>query len=256
MRTTIHYILLVAMRDKMLAVLIAGLLVVVGISHVLASTMPVEQQHTALIFNASAARILLIIGSIVFVSFHVRQAFDAKEIDVILSRPLSREKLICAYWVGFAGISCLLTVACATTSLILLPINLYGFLLWIISLLLELWIMVAVSLCVSLILSSAVTSVITSLSMYILFRMMGFFLATIHSRYSMDIAWLGKTFRYALDAISLFTPRFDFFGQSSWILYGPTTNFSSDLLPILTQALIFIPILLLVSAIDMRKKQF
>lgn len=256
MFTTIKYVLIVALRDKLLAVLIAGLFGVVGIAHALASTMLIEEQQTALIFNASASRLLLIIGMIVFVAFHIRQAFDTKEIDIMLSRPISRAQLITAYWIGFAGICTLLTIACAVTSLLLMPLNMHGFAIWCISMLCELWLMTAITLFASLVLSSAVTSVMVSMGIYILSRMMGFFLATVHSRFSLDSLIIHKILRHSIDAISTITPRLDFFGESSWLLYSIPTSFIHTLLPFVAQTIIFIPLILLAAILDMRKKQF
>jgi ABC-type transport system involved in multi-copper enzyme maturation permease subunit len=256
MLTTIKYVLIVAMRDRLIAVLIAGLLGIVGISHALSSTMMIEQQQTALVFNAASARLLLIIGIIVFVAFHIRQAFDSKEIDVILSRPISRGQLISAYWIGFACVGTLLTMASAITSLLLAPMNMQGFALWCLSMLCEIWLMSAITLFTSLVLTSAVTSVITSIAIYILSRMMGFFLATVHSRYSIDTLIIHKILRHGIDTVSMLTPRLDFFSESSWLLYGAEKHFLHAALPFATQTMIFIPLILLAAILDMRKKQF
>jgi ABC-type transport system involved in multi-copper enzyme maturation permease subunit len=256
MNTTIKYVLLVALTDKILLILIAGLFAIAGISFALASTLPLEEQQTALVFNASASRLLLVIGCIVFVSFHIRQAFDAKEIDVILSRPISRGQLICAYWIGFACICVGLVLASAGVTALLAPINMRGFALWNVSMLFELWLVSAISLFVSLILSSAVTSVITGLAIYIMSRMIGFFLATVHARFSAANALIQTLMRHCLDIVSTITPRLDFFSDSAWLLYGAKDGVWQAILPCAAQTTVFVPLVLLAASVDMRKKQF
>ncbi len=255
MLTTMRYVLLVAMRDRLLLMLFFGLMVIVGVSYGLASTVMTEQQQTALVFAGESSRIALVIGIIVFVVFHVRQAYDSREIDVMLSRPISRANLVIAYWLGFAIISLLLSALTALTIGFLMPTNLHGYLMWIASLTCELWLMAAFALFASLMLSSAVSSVMTSLSVYILSRMMGFFLATVHARISIGDVHLHKILKSSLNIVSSVTPRLDFFTDSEWLIYG-SKHVTQDILFFSGQTLIFVPFILLATIVDLNKRQF
>jgi ABC-type transport system involved in multi-copper enzyme maturation permease subunit len=255
MFTTMRYVLLVAMRDRLLLMLFFGLLVITGVSYSLANTMMTEQHQTALVFAAESSRIALVIGIIVFVVFHVRQAYDSREIDVMLSRPISRANLVIAYWLGFAIISILLATIAALTVGFLMPISLKGYIMWVASLTSELWLMAAFSLFASLILNSAVSSVMTSLAIYVLSRMMGFFLATVYARMAIDDLALHRLLRKALDIVSSVTPRLDFFTKSEWLIYG-SKNMLQDTLLFSGQTLVFVPFLLLATIVDLNKRQF
>ena len=90
MFSNIRYVLLTATRDRLFIGLLVGILVAAYISSVLGSTAMLEPEQMTLSFTAASARVIIMIGIIVFIGFHMRNAFDAKEIDVLLSRPISR----------------------------------------------------------------------------------------------------------------------------------------------------------------------
>ena len=94
MLSNIRYVLLTAMRDRLFLGLLAGVLAAAYISGVLGSTAMLEPEQMTLSFTASSARVILMVGIIVFIGFHMRNAFDAREIDVLLSRPISRTSLV------------------------------------------------------------------------------------------------------------------------------------------------------------------
>src|ERR1700733_1615506 len=124
MLTNIRYILITALRDWLFIGLMIGVLCATGVSALLGGTAFLEEQEMTITFAAGSARIMLMIGLIVFVCFHIRNAFDTKEIDVILSRPISRANLVIAYWMGFTLVSLLLTVPVA------LILCIIGFISW------------------------------------------------------------------------------------------------------------------------------
>src|SRR5471030_2906314 len=109
MLTNIRYILITALRDWLFIGLLACVLCAAAISATLGNTAFLETQEMTITFAAGSARVILMVGLIVFVCFHIRSAFDTKEIDVIMSRPISRSNLVIAYWLGFAFVALLLT---------------------------------------------------------------------------------------------------------------------------------------------------
>src|SRR5271169_3288627 len=97
MLTNIRYILITALRDWLFIGLLVSILFASFISATLGSTALVEENEMTIAVAAGSSRLILMIGLIVFVCFHIRNAFDTKEIDVILSRPNTRSNLIISY---------------------------------------------------------------------------------------------------------------------------------------------------------------
>jgi ABC-type transport system involved in multi-copper enzyme maturation permease subunit len=252
MLTNIRYILITALRDWLFLGLLVAVLFATGISATLGSTAFIEEREMTVTFASGAARLIVMIGLIVFVCFHIRNAFDTKEIDVILSRPISRTNLVIAYWLGFSFVAFLLTVPVVAIVAFIGTGNWPGFAGWSLSLLLESFMVVALALFSAFTLRSAVTSVIVCMGFYVLSRMMAFFVATSHSGMFQEHKYF--VLKYSLILISTIMQRLDFFAHSEWLTYGFDT--SQDWMLFIAQTLIYVPLLLVASIIDFKRKEF
>ena len=254
MFSNIRYVLLTATRDRLFIGLLIGIVAAAYISSVLGSTAMLETEQMTIAFSAASARVIIMVGIIVFIGFHMRNAFDAREIDVLLSRPISRTTLVLSYWVGFCAVAACLVVPTIVLMAILGTLNKTGFMLWSVSLFAESLLVVSIALFASLTIKSGVGTVLASMAIYTLSRMMGFFLSTttagnVFKRHEINVGaqWL-------MDAISLVVPRLDFFAKSNWLIYGAKSYEDASLF--LIQSVVFIPLLLAASVIDFKRKQF
>jgi ABC-type transport system involved in multi-copper enzyme maturation permease subunit len=254
MFSNIRYVLLTATRDRLFLGLLLGILAAAYISHVLGSTAMLETEQMAIAFTAASARVIIMIGIIVFIGFHMRNAFDSKEIDVLLSRPISRTSLVISYWVGFAAVAACLVVPTVALVGFIGTLNQTGFLLWSVSLFLESLLVVSIALFAALTIKSGVGTVLASLAIYCLSRMMGFFLATTNAGNVFKEQKINMGAQWLMDGIALVVPRLDFFAKSNWLIYGARSYEDATL--VLVQALVFIPLLLAACVIDFKRKQF
>jgi len=254
MLSNIRYVLLTATRDRLFLGLLVGILAAAYISSVLGATAMLETAQMTLTFTAASARVIIMVGLIVFIGFHMRNAFDAKEIDVLLSRPISRTTLVISYWLGFAVVATVLVLPTVALVAMLGILNMHGFLLWSVSLLLESWLVVSIALFAALTLKSGVGTVLGSLAIYTLSRMMGFFVATTHAGLLFPSAEINLGAKWILTAISTVVPRLDFYAKSQWLIYGAKSY--EDLHLFLMQSAVFIPLLVCAAVIDFKRKQF
>lgn len=254
MKTNIRYILLTALRDWLFAGLLLGVAVAAMISSAMGDMAMVEPQQLRLAYAAASTRLVLVVGLIVFVCFHVRSGFDTKEIDVFLSRPISRHNLVLSYWLGFSAVALMLTLPSIGIVYFVGALDKQGFALWAGSLTLEILLVVAAALFSAFTLKSAVSSVMASLGFYVLSRMMGFFIATSNSALLFRSAELNHFSRYLMEHLAIFVPRLDFFAKTEWLIYGMKDM--ADMRYFILQAAIFIPLLLAATVIDFRRKQF
>lgn len=254
MFSNIRYVLLTAMRDRLFFGLLVGILAAAYISSVLGSTAMLEVEQMTLSFTAASARVIIMVGIIVFIGFHMRNAFDAREIDVLLSRPISRTSLVLSYWLGFVAVVTLLVLPTIALIYVVGTLNLTGFLLWAVSLILESWLVVSIALFAALTVKSGVGTVLSSLAIYTLSRMMGFFVATSKTGILFEHQEVNMGARFIMEAISVVVPRLDFFAKSQWLIYGAKSY--DDLWLFLMQGAVFIPLLLAAAIIDFKRKQF
>lgn len=254
MFSNIRYVLLTATRDRLFFGLLASVLVAAYISGVLGSTAMLEPAQMTLSFTAASARVILMVGLIVFIGFHMKNAFEAREIDVLLSRPISRTSLVLSYWLGFAVVAALLVLPTIGLIALLGIVNQTGFLLWSLSLLLEALLVISIALFAALTLRSGVATVLASMAMYTLSRMMGFFLVTTQSGTLFKANEVNLGAKWLMAGISSVVPRLDFYAKSQWLIYGAKSY--EDLTLFLFQSAVFIPLLVAASVIDFKRKQF
>lgn len=254
MKTNIRYILLTALRDWLFVGLLLGVVLAAMISSSMGSMAMVEAEQLKLTYAAASTRLLLVVGLIVFACFHLRNAFDTREIDVFLSRPISRRNLVISYWLGFSLVALLLVAPSIAIIYLVGVVNGHGFIVWALSFALEVLLVVAVALFCAFTLKSAVSAVMASLGFYVLSRMMGFFIATSKSSLLFRSQELNDLSEFMMDKLAIFVPRLDFFAKTEWLVYGMESQ--QELYLLLLQAAIFIPLLLTAAIIDFRKKQF
>ena len=254
MFSNIRYVLLTATRDRLFFGLLIGILAAAYISSVLGSTAMLETDQMTLAFTAASARVIIMVGLIVFIGFHMRNAFDAKEIDVLLSRPISRTTLVLSYWLGFAVVATLLVLPTIVLVGLLGTLNKHGYMLWSLSLLLESWLVVSIALFAALTIKSGVGTVLGSLAIYTLSRMMGFFIATTKAGSLFKAAEINMGAEWTMTAISTIVPRLDFYAKSQWLIYGAKSY--DDVWLVLMQSAVFIPLLIAAAVIDFKRKQF
>lgn len=254
MKSVLKYILLTAVRDRLYIGLLIVLMGAFGISSVLGSTSLVEQAQTSIVYIAGSARMIFAIGMILFTCFYVRRSFDNKEVEFILSKSISRHNFIFAYLFGFILVALFVFIP-ITIALILAKANIIGLQFWLLSILIEIFILISFALLASLILKNAVSAILATLGFYILSRMMAFFVLTIEipHQYSDFNSW-DRSMKAFLKFVSFIFPRLDLFAQSDWLIYG-IKNYH-DIIITSIQGLIYIPLLIFMSFFDFNKKQF
>lgn len=262
MQAIIRYTILTALRDWLFLGILLLVLLTTGISLFLANTALSEQTAMAAAFITSSVRMITVMGLVVFVCFHVRRSFENKEVELILSKPISRINFVLAYFFGFAllALCMVLPISLLLFSLHkfhLLILNLHGLVLWAVSFYLETLIVVAFSFFSALLLSSAVSSVLFTLSFYFFARIFGFLLISINSVASLSRGnLLGRIAEQVLNAIGVVVPRLDMFSKSEWLIYGLRHSETGNFYLFIQSAFIYVPLILVMAMYDFSHKQF
>ena len=251
----VRYVLTAAIRDRLLLSVVAVIILGICLSLFMASSAVIEQDQFSVVFTASSLRILGLMGLVLFAVFFIRRSFDARDIEYLLSRPISRAQLVFS---NAAAFSILALGAGVLLSIIVGGMayrnegNLSGVLLWCVGVTAEYIIMVNVALFFAMVLSSPVTAGMAVIGFYALARMMGELLGVIASP---PFHFVGDTALAGLmKAISMVIPRLDLLTQTSWLLYGAGT--AADYVFIFAQAAIFIALVLIACLIDLVRSQF
>jgi ABC-type transport system involved in multi-copper enzyme maturation permease subunit len=260
MKSIIKYTILTATRDWLFLGLAMLLLLTFALSIFLGSTTLSEQEMTSIVYMGGISRIITIIGLVLFVCFHVRRSFENKEVELILSRPISRSNFVLSYFLGFAVLSlmvvCPIVVLFAIVGLLgYIPLTKAGLLLWGISFYFETITIVALAFFSALILSSAIASVLFCFGFYFLARIFGFFLISINNPMSTaKSSAISRVAEKVLDYIGIVIPRFDMLTKSEWLIYNIEAPMQAFVL--LSSVLLYIPFILAMALFDFSRKQF
>ena len=152
----VRYVLTAALRDKL--ILTMALLIALGaaLAVFLGSSAITEKESFSTVFGASGLRFLGVFGIVLFVSFYMRRSFETKEVEFLLSRPLSRMTFLFSHAAAFMILSVTLAGVVTAAGFFLGKPNLPGLIMWGMSVAIETMIMSSVALFFSMVLSSAI----------------------------------------------------------------------------------------------------
>jgi ABC-type transport system involved in multi-copper enzyme maturation permease subunit len=245
------YLLRVALGERLLVTLLAALGASAALAAFLGSTALVEQREFAAVLAANAARLAVVLALILFTCFHVRRAFEAGAVDLLLSRPVSRRDFVLAH-ILLVILAAALTAALAGLAVgaIARPgLAAAGW--WTLSLFVEGTIMAVAALFFALALPGAATSALACLGLYALGRMIGL-LGSIAAAYDPagPIMWtLGRL----VGLLALVLPRLDLLSRSVWLVHG--VGDPAELGPVLLQSGLYVILLGAAASFDFGRRQ-
>lgn len=216
-RPLIGFILTAAIRDKLVMTLMLMIMLGAGVSVFLGSSGMTEQESFAVVFGAGGLRFLGVLGIVLFVSFYMRRAFETKEVEFLLSRPVSRMSFLLSHAFAFKLIALAVAAAVAAAIFFLGRPDTGGFIVWGLSIAVEYVIMAVTALFFSMVLSSAAGAALATLGFYVLCRLIGMLIG-IAAQPPGNVVF--ALLNNLMDVISVIVPRLDIMGQTSWLVYG------------------------------------
>jgi ABC-type transport system involved in multi-copper enzyme maturation permease subunit len=267
----IGYILTAARRDKLIITLLLMIALGASLSVFLGSSAVIEQGQFSLVFGAGGLRFLGVMGIVLFVCFYIRRSFEHKEVEFMLSRPISRTTFLFSHAAAFILLAFLMALAVILPMLFVGVPSGSGLVVWGVSIAVEYAIVAVASLFFSMVLSSAAGSALATFGFYVLSRLIGMLLGIAAlAPANLLFAILNKT----LELISVVVPRLDLMGQTSWLVYGvdgsdgigllkdarPYAHFMTDHLGVMgfvsMQGILFIALLLSATTFDFVRRRF
>lgn len=246
-----------AMRDRMMWGIAVISILGACLSIFSGSAAIIEQGQFVMTYAAGGIRILTLVGLVLFVVFYVRRSFDARDVEFLLTRPISRLQFILSHAAAF---SLLAVLSGAFLTLIIFALNrgqfseglAQGFALWSCGVAAEYILVANTAFFFALVLNSPVSSGLSTLGFYVLARMIGNLMAIAHANLSSTTLFKGLA--YVMDMIAMVIPRLDLMAQTSWLIYG-NHDWQSWAF-ICGQAILFLALILTAALIDLKRRQF
>lgn len=247
----VRYVLKAAIRDRLLVSMILMMVLASCLSIFLGSSALIEQDQFTIVFAGGSLRLIGVLGLVLFVVFFMRRSFESRDVEFLLTRPISRIEFILSYAIGFMLLAALMGLA-QTLCIYALGPHLFdeSTVLWCFSIIMENMIVVNVALFFAMFFTSATTAAMASFAFYVLGRMMGQILGIVDTGINASSGLM----EFTMQVVSVLMPRIDLMGQSSWLIYGYDSGVSFGFL--IVQAGVFIVLVLAAALIDLVSRQF
>ena len=247
----VKYVMTAALRDRLVLSLFLMIVVGASIAVFMGASAVTEKNQFALVFASGGLRLAGVIGLILFISVYIRRAFDARDVEYLLSRPLSRASFILSHAAAFSLLAAGVAVAVAgVVGIMAWHAPGAGYFLWAFSLMVEFVIIANAALFFSMVLPGAASSSLAVLGLYVLSRLMGQILGIIGVAQPI---FGFKILATAFQATSLIVPRLDLLAQTSWLVYGPGTIGWGF---VALQGVAYLALLLTAALTDLTRRQF
>ena len=249
----VTYVLMAALRDRLIISLVILVATGASLAVFIGSSAVVEKSLFAAVFTAAGLRFAGVAGLVLFIVFYMRRAFDTKDVEFLLARPLSRPAFLLSHAAAFSVLAIFVAGAVVIAVAVMLPqgTGLDALALWGASLAVEFIIMANAALFFSMVLSSAVGGVLATGGLYVLARLMGEILGVLGVAQPLPLYSL---LSYVMKTVALIVPRLDLMGQTSWLIYGVGGGVNISF--VLMQGVIYSSLLVCAALVDLIRRQF
>ena len=217
--TIAKYSLLEAVRDKFFIFIIAGLLVIVGLSLFASELAITESVQMKVAFLGSGFRLFTIFTISLFVITSMVRELNDKGFELILSHPVPRWAYYVGKLAGFVIIS--MVVVLLITFCLLLYVPVQSLVFWSLSLLCETSIIIALSLLTLYSFNSITISFSVVAGFYLLSRTSEALLLISSSPILTTTSVSHKFITWLIELISYLLPGLYKFTQTEWLIYSP-----------------------------------
>lgn len=242
-----RYTLLEAARSRLIWLVLGTICVFSAASFLIRELSITDSLRLQTAFLATSLRASSFFLIAAFIIGTLQREFNDKGPALLLALDLPRGHYVLGKALGMAGVASLIGLACALPLALLAPGA--SWLAWTASLLLEAWIIAAVSVFCGISLRGVAAGLALTLGFYLLAKS----LATLQliSHASLEAASLSHRYMtQMLDTLALLLPRLDEFAQTRWLVDG----ISGALGPLALQALIFSALVTAAAMFDMYRK--
>ena len=244
-----YYTFQEALRNRLFALTLAGLVCLLGITEFIGELAVTETAGIQALIVGSGMRLFAVCTVSLFVITSTVREFNDKGFELILSLPIPRHSYFFGKFCGFLLLA--LVIAAAAAVLLLLYSDTVPVLIWLLSLVSELAIMIALSLLLLLTFSNITVSFMLALAFYLLARSMSAIQLIAHSPI-LESDTLSQAFmNHLVDAAAFLLPELHNFTRSDWLVYGVSWR---DIGVVGGQTLIYVVLLSAAGLFDLYRK--
>lgn len=248
-RTIAYYTLLEALRNRLIWLLLAIVVLGIGLTGFLKELAITESNQIQVALLAALLRFSAVFLLTTFIVTCMVREFNDKGIDLLLALPLPRTYYLLGKLIGFAVLAILFALVLGALTAFFAPMRQVT--LWTISLLCELWLTAAFSLLCVLTFQQTMGALSATLAFYLLARSITMLQLIGHSPLA-EPTLSQRLINFILDGIAAVLPHLDEFARTDWLTYASGTW--STLAPVLVQTTIYMALLMGAALFDLYRK--
>lgn len=245
-----RFVVLEAWRTRLPWIVVVAFALVSGLSIFVKGLAITESSRVQIAFLAALTRLAVVSVTSLYIVSTLAREFNDRVVDLTLSLELPRTAYVLGKLAGYAAVSAALAAA---AGLLLVPVAWGpGLVAWTATLMLELWIVVALSIFCIITFNQVMPAASFVLAFYLLARSIG---AIQLISASPLLANQSVAHRFAdglLNAMAYLLPTFDRFTETAWLVgSGPST---AGLISAFGQTLVYVPLLTTAALVDFYRK--
>jgi Cu-processing system permease protein len=247
-----RFVVLEAWRTRLPWIALVALGLMVGAGVFIKELAVTESGRVEIGFIATLTRLAAVFIASLYTISSMAREFNDRVVDLTLALELPRASYVLGKFAGYAAVA---TAIGSLAGLLLGPFAFEsGLLVWTTSLVLELWIVVALSLfCISTF-NQVMPAASFVLAFYLLARSVGAIQLISASPLLASSGILHRLTSIFLEALGYVLPSLDRFGQTDWLVNGGAR--SGDIAFVLGQSFIFLPLLVSAALFDFHRRNF
>ncbi len=247
-----RFVVLEAWRTRLPWIIAIALALALGLSLFVKELAITESNRVQIAFLAALTRLAAVfITSLHIVSTMARE-FNDRVVDLTLALELRRASYILGKCVGYAVVTIAIAVA---AGLLLMPFTQApGLFVWTSTLMLELWIVVALSVFCIITFNQVMPAASFVLAFYLLARSISAIRLISASPLLADQSLAHRFADWLLNAIAYVLPALDRFSQTGWLVEGSAGV--ASLWGAVGQTLAYVPLLVSAALIDFHRRNF
>ncbi len=248
--TIARYTFLEAMRNRLVWLIVAFIVIGFGLSQFIAEIAVAESAAFQSSFLAAMLRFFAVFTIALFVITSMVREFDEKGLELVLSLPIPRYQYLLGKLLGFSLLALMTAVLCGLVLLVHAPPGQVA--LWVFSLSCELLIMTALSLLCLFTLSQVTLALSAVMAFYLLSRSIDAMQLMAHNPIVDSDSLSQRVIEGFVDSVAFLLPDLARFTSSEWLVYH--TGSWQQMAPILVQSVVYMVLLAGAALFDLYRK--
>ena len=250
--TIARFTLLESIKNRLFTLVVLSVVCLSGLTLFIGELAVTETVQIQSAISGMTLRLFAVFIVCIFVITSMIREFNDKGFELIISLPLNRYSYLAGKMAGFCLLAVFIAIIVSIPLVLISPAS--QLVLWCLSLICELWILIALSLLCLITFKNVTSAFSVVMAFYLLARTISTIQLIGGSPILQTTALSHKVITMVIDTIAFLLPALDQFSKTEWLVYGGAD--SSEYLFVAGQTVIYVTLLFAAACFDLHRKNF